>query len=141
MRRYGLRLLPLIVVAIASAGPLAASAQSSNLPVRENDEGGVTVTVTPLELSSSAEGWRFAVQFNTHVAPITQDLAAVSTLDDGKGRSEPATAWQGDPPGGHHIKGVLLFKAMTPPPETVTLIIHQVGSVPERRFVWTLTNP
>ena len=97
------------------------------------------ISVTPQSLPDTGD-WRFSVQLNTHVAPITQDLAAVSVLTDGNGHEEKPAAWQGDPPGGHHRKGVLLFKAMTPRPDSITLKIRQVGSVPERAFSWKLTS-
>ena len=126
------------VVAAALTVPLSVWAQTKPLPSQENDSGQVMVTVTPLDLAPTAVTWRFAVQLNTHVAPITQDLAAVSVLSDGKGHEEHAVAWQGDPPGGHHRKGVLVFKALTPTPEAVTLTIGQVGSVPQRTFTWKL---
>ncbi len=90
---------------------------------------------------SSADGWRFAVQFNTHVSPITQDMTALSVLSDGKGHDEKPLSWEGDPPGGHHRKGVLVFKPFDSSPDTVTLKISEVGSVPERSFTWKLNNP
>jgi len=136
-----LEYLRLILVAIAVALPLTASAQTKPLPSRENDEGQVVVTVTPLTLSTAADTWRFEVQLNTHVAPLTQDLAAVAVLSDGIGHDERPSAWEGDPPGGHHRKGVLVFKAMNPAPDSVTLKIREVGSVPERTFVWKVIGP
>ena len=135
------RYLSLILAAVFVALPLAASAQTKPLPSKENDEGQVTVTVTPLTLSKGADTWRFEVQLNTHVAPITQDLTAVAVLSDGQGHDESPLAWQGDPPGGHHRQGILSFKAINPSPESVTLTIRQVGSVPERTFTWALTKP
>lgn len=117
----------------------AASAQS--LPSRENDEGYVMVTVTPVEVAKASATWRFDVRFNTHVSPITQDMMAVTALDDGKGYREKAVAWQGDPPGGHHRKGILLFKGISPYPATITLHIREVGGVPDRTFTWNLATP
>lgn len=114
-------------------------AQTKPLPSQQNKQGQVMVSVTPISLPDSGD-WRFAVQFNTHVTPITQDIAAVSVLSDGKGHEEKPVAWQGDPPGGHHRKGVLLFKPISPRPESITLKIRQVGSVPERVFAWKLTG-
>lgn len=96
------------------------------------------VSVTPQDLSKTADAWRFAVQFNTHVTPITQDLVAVASLGDSKGASEQPTAWEGDPPGGHHRRGVLIFKPITPVPATITLHIRQVGGVADRAFTWSL---
>lgn len=97
------------------------------------------MSVTPTALPN-AGNWQFAVRLNTHVAPITQDLAAVSVLSDGKGYEEKPIAWQGDPPGGHHRKGVLLFKPISPRPQSITLKIRQIGSVPERTFTWSLSG-
>lgn len=114
------------------------SAAPTALPSSENDQGKVNVTVTPT-LSDSGS-WQFAVQFNTHVAPITQDIVAVSVLTDDKGNEEKPLSWQGDPPGGHHRKGVLLFKPFDPRPSAVTLKIREVGSVAERAFTWKLNG-
>ena len=91
-----------LLVVVSVTIPLAASAQTKPLPSQQNNEGQVMVTVTPSTLSSAAATWRFDVQLNTHVAPLTQDLAKVSSLSDGKGHDEQPVAWQGDPPGGHH---------------------------------------
>lgn len=139
MHHSKLPLLGLILAAIHFGSLVAASAETKALPSRQNNEGQVMVLVTPLSMSNT-ENWRFAVQLTTHVAPITQDIAAVSVLSDGKGHDEKPLAWQGDPPGGHHRKGVLLFKSISPLPDSVTLKIRQVGSVPERAFTWKLTN-
>lgn len=118
--------------------PLGASAQAGALPSIQNNAGMVMVTATPLDVSPTAKEWRFAVRLNTHVSPLTQDLAAVSTLSGDRGKGEAPTAWQGDAPGGHHRKGVLIFPAISPMPQSITLKIHQVGSIAERAFTWKL---
>lgn len=127
----------LVFVAFGLALPGALAAPTA-LPSSENDQGQVKVTVTPT--LSDSESWQFAVQFNTHVAPLSQDIAAISVLTDDKGNEEKPLAWQGDPPGGHHRQGVLLFKPFNPRPDAVTLKIREVGSVPERAFTWKLTG-
>lgn len=129
----------LVLAAICIAAPLAASAQTKTFPSRQDNKGQVMVSVTPVALPDTGE-WRFAVQLNTHVAPITQDLAKVSVLGDGKGQDVSPVAWQGDPPGGHHRNGVLIFKAVSPRPDSITLKIRQIGSVPERTFTWRLNE-
>jgi hypothetical protein len=131
----------LALLAVAVVAPLMASAQSKSLPMRENNEGQVRASVTPQNLSKTADAWRFEVRFNTHVTPITQDMVAVASLSDGKGVGEKPTAWEGDPPGGHHRRGVLVFKPMNPMPATITLHIRQVGGVPDRAFTWNLASP
>jgi hypothetical protein len=131
--------LGLVLAAIGFVSPLAARAQTKSLLSRQDNQGQVMVSVTPMGLPDS-DTWRFAVRLNTHVAPITQDLATVSVLSDGKGHEVKPMAWQGDPPGGHHRKGVLLFKPIRPRPDAITLKIRQIGSVPERTFTWQLNG-
>lgn len=131
----------LVLFTAAVGALLTASAQTKSLPLRESDEGQVKVSVTPANLSKSADTWRFAVQFTTHVKPITQDMVAVASLSDGKGAGEKPTAWEGDPPGGHHRKGVLVFKPINPMPATITLDIRQVGGIADRTFTWNLASP
>ena len=140
MKRRYLWSIPLVLIAAALAAPLMLSARSEPLPAKENKDGTVRVSVTPENLSKTAAAWRFAVRFNTHVTPISQDMVAVASLSDGKGASEPPTAWEGDPPGGHHRRGVLVFKPMQPMPATITLHIREVGGVADRTFTWNLTN-
>lgn len=62
-------------------------------------------------------------------------------LVDASGKQYRPLAWEGDPPGGHHRKGVLVFESIDPPPRSVTLKLRRIGSVPERSFTWTLTVP
>lgn len=141
MKRRNFWSASLVLLAIAAAAPLTSSAQTKSLSMKESDEGQVRVAVTPRDLSKTADAWRFAVQFNTHVTPITQDMVAVTSLSDGKGAGEQPTAWEGDPPGGHHRRGVLVFKPMNPMPATITLHIREVGGVADRTFTWNLASP
>lgn len=140
MRDCKLLTLWSILLALPVAMPLAVAAQPKPMPSREDSQGQVMVIVTPLSLSKTADAWRFEVQLNTHVVPLTQDLTAVSVLSDGNNNDEKPLEWQGDPPGGHHRKGILVFKAIHPAPDSVTLKVRQVGSIPERRFSWQLES-
>ena len=141
MHRRISRYPSLVLIAFIVAMPLFASAQTTPLPKQVNDEGQVIVAVTPLDLSTGANAWRFEVQINTHVAPLDQDLVQVAVLSDANGHDERPVAWDGDMPGGHHRKGILSFKPIDPLPDSVTLKIRQVGSIPERSFTWKLTKP
>jgi len=135
------RPVSLVLFTIAVGMSFAATAQTVSLPTKENNEGQVRVSVTPQSLSKTADAWRFEVRFNTHVTPITQDIASVASLSDGKGAGEKPTAWEGDPPGGHHRSGLLVFKPLDQMPTTITLHIREVGGVADRTFSWNLANP
>jgi hypothetical protein len=129
-----------VLIAGATAARLTLPARSAPLPAKENNQGTVMVSVTPQDFSKSAASWRFEVRFNTHVTPITQDMMKVASLSDGTGAGEPPTAWNGDPPGGHHRRGVLVFKPIEPMPAALMLHIREVGSVADRTFTWK-TSP
>ena len=141
MKRRYLLSIPLVLIAAALAAPLMLSARGEPLSAKENKDGTVRVSVTPETLSKSAKTWRFSVRFNTHVTPISQDMMKGASLSGGKGAGVPPTAWEGDPPGGHHRRGVLVFKAIKPMPAIITLHIREVGGVADRAFTWKLTNP
>lgn len=133
LRRVGAVLALVLAVAVIAV-PWGALAQA--LPPQVNKDGQVTVKVTPLALDQGA--WKFQVVFDTHVVPLDQDLLAVAALVAPDGREEKPVAWEGDPPGGHHRNGVLVFRAMSPAPQSVLLKIRDVGAIPERSFTWSL---
>lgn len=141
MRQRLLRQLSISFLAAAVALSVCTEAQPKTLSSQQSDAGHVMVTVTPVMVSETADTWRFDVRLNTHVAPITQDIAAVSVLDDGDGHSERPSAWEGDPPGGHHRKGTLVFRPFSPMPGSITLHIREVGDVPDRSFTWNMKRP
>jgi len=141
MKRGYIWSIPLALIAVAVAAPLLLPAHGKDLPAMENKQGPVRVAVTPQTLSQSANAWRFTVQFNSHVMEIAEDMVAVSSLSAGKADVERPTAWEGDPPGGHHRKGVLVFKPIIPMPATITLHIREVGGVADRAFTWKLSKP
>lgn len=103
---------------------------------KTNSEGNVSVMVTPIDQSD----WSFEITLNTHSVDINEDLAQVSILTDENGNEYKPIEWRGDPPGGHHRKGVLSFGEITPRPQSITLFISQVGGIDERKFEW-ITQP
>lgn len=46
--------------------------------------------------------------------------------------------WQGAPPGGHHRKGVLTFRAISPQLPSIELQIRLVNDRSPRKFTWLL---
>lgn len=128
-----------VAFSIALFGHDSALAQSQDaraLPAQTSRAAGVTVKVTPKDLAADAQRWRFEVVFDTHSVDLSHDLLKSAALIDAAGRSYAPLAWEGDPPGGHHRKGVLSFEPLKGADE-VRLQIRDVG-VPEREFRWPL---
>lgn len=120
-----------IVFAVEAAGAPA-------LEGRTDNAAGVYVTVTPKLIGSTGEFWEFEVSMDTHTKPLDTDLVQAAVLtDDGGGRYAPVS-WRGDPPGGHHRKGYLLFPLPEGKPKAVELTIKDLGGVAERVFRWEL---
>lgn len=117
----------LALLGIATAAPIAM--QSSTV-------SGVTVNATPIALSG--ERWEFEIVLETHSGDLGDDLAKSTTLVADNGAALSPVAWRGDPPGGHHRKGVLEFKAVTPPPARLELRIVRAGEPAPRVFSWPL---
>lgn len=127
MRRSLIALL-LVLVSL----PLAAA----EFPSRTTSSGGVSLKVTPQSLSATA--WDFYLLFETHVQEISDDLVKNSVLiADGAAPVAPLE-WQGDPPGGHHRRGVLRFKPPSPAPRTIELRIQRPGEAVPRSYRWEL---
>ena len=110
---------------------------SASWETKVDEQSSVTIEVTPLELGNDAAEWRFAVALDTHSVDLGNDMRS-SVLTDEKGNVSLPTAWKGAEPGGHHREGVLVFDAMRPVPQAVSLVIKDVGGVAERTFTWEL---
>jgi hypothetical protein len=117
---------------------VAYSASASNLSTQESVAHGVTVVVTPLDVSAGAEAWEFKVTFDTHSKDLGDDLVKSAVLVDAAGARFAATNWEGAPPGGHHREGVLRFKSLTPQPKSIELQILRSAEPEARSFRWQL---
>lgn len=127
------RLAMLASFALAFAAVAHAEA---NLPTRTSSQSGVTIKVTPRSLAGAA--WDFEVAFDTHSQELRDDLVqTVQLIPAGASPAAPLD-WQGDPPGGHHRKGVLRFKAVSPKPASLELRIARPGEAQPRSFRWDL---
>lgn len=124
---------------LISALALAASAgAAAGLETRSASAAGVTVRVTPTQVTPGAATWEFEVVLDTHSQDLSDDLVGNSVLLDAKGARHAPLAWDGAGPGGHHRKGVLRFKALQPAPQAIELQIRRPGENAPRSFRWTL---
>jgi len=125
-------LLSIVVTVFAASGVTAAPA----LPTQTSSQSGVTVKITPRTLAAGT--WEFEVVFDTHSQELTDDLEKTAVLVSDARASHSPLKWQGDPPGGHHRKGVVQFKPVSPMPAAIELQIKRNGETAPRLFRWKL---
>lgn len=136
MRRTRLKQLFVLGATLALALEIG-GATARELGEQTSRDRGVTVRVKPINLAPAAKTWAFGVVLDTHTQDLSDDLARQATLSAAGAQHAP-TAWEGDPPGGHHRKGVLRFAPITPTPDAVELRIQRPGENAARSFRWTL---
>src|SRR3989338_4486646 len=117
-------------IAISNAAELGYAPQVSN-------EREIKVTATLQNIPNETKAWDFEVVLETHTKALNDDLAKSSVLI-ADGKQYLPLGWEGAPPGGHHRKGVLRFKAIVPPPAAVELQIRLAGDPSPRSFKWLL---
>ena len=122
------------VITAMSLAP-AAAAESG---MQKNSQSGVTVGVTPADLSAAAKSWDFKLVLDTHSQELNDDLIKTAVLLDRSANSYVPVAWEGAGPGAHHREGVLRFKPIVPRPASVELRIQRVGETKPRSFRWAL---
>ncbi len=109
---------------------------------RIDQQGMVSVEVTPLNLKDATGTLNFEVAMNTHSVDLSMDLATLTTLTTDTGVTVQAYQWDATP-GGHHVSGQLMFpaekdgKPILSGAARLTLTIRNVDA-PERTFVWEL---
>jgi len=126
------------LVAFLFAATAASPAGAAELATQKSADRGVTVEVTPSNLSAGAGTWDFKVVLDTHSVELNDDLVKTTTLLDDKGRRHVPVQWEGAGPGGHHREGVLKFKPVSPAPAAIELQIRRAGEADPRSFRWKL---
>lgn len=120
------------------AAVIALPATAAELGTQKSSDRGVTVAVTPQNLSAGAKSWDFKIVLDTHSADLSDDLVKTAVLLDGAGGKHAPVAWDGAGPGGHHREGVLRFKPVSPRPQAIELRITRSGESAPRSFRWQL---
>ncbi len=136
--------LPVVAAAEEAVGESAAPGQAAAWETAVDDQGAVTVAITPVDLGQEATTLAFEVVMDTHSVDLGMDLAALATMTADNGRSVTATLWDAVP-GGHHVSGLLTFPAVVAGTAVLdgatelTLTITDVDA-PSRTFTWSLPN-
>jgi hypothetical protein len=126
----------LLVTGLIAA--VAYSASAASLKTQESADRGVTVIVTPLNVSAGGAAWEFKVTLDSHSQSLDDDLVKSAVLVGETGTRSAATKWDGSPAGGHHREGVLRFKSVTPQPKSIELQILRSTEPEPRSFRWQL---
>ncbi|HUF39375.1 MAG TPA: hypothetical protein VMN57_12695 [Anaerolineales bacterium] len=131
---------PAPVVTVApDAGPEVRGGWETLTPLMD-EQGAVTVEITPLNLERPGATLDFQVSLETHSVELSMDLALLTTLTTDTGRTVAALAWDA-PLGGHHVSGTLSFPAEADGTSvldgagTITLRLVEVDAA-ERVFTW-----
>ncbi|HUX26400.1 MAG TPA: hypothetical protein VMV87_17495 [Burkholderiales bacterium] len=127
---------PLLV--LFAAALYASGAAATELAQQSSQAGSVSISVKPTDVSAGAAAWLFQVALNTHSGALEDDLAHSAVLVDAAGTQHAALGWDGDPAGGHHRRGVLRFKPISPRPAAIELRILRPGETTPRIFRWKL---
>jgi hypothetical protein len=129
----------LLVHVLGAAALFGTNAFAAELAAQSSENDGVTIAVKPVDISAGAAAWSFEVSLSTHTKDLNDDLVRTTYIVNRAGKKKEApTGWKGDAAGGHHRKGVLSFKAITPPPTALELRIQRVGEKAPRVFRWDL---
>ena len=113
-------------------------ATAAELGARSSSAAGVSVKVTPKDVSAQAAVWTFAVVLDTHSQDLRDDLAKSAALVDARGGRHAPLAWEGAAPGGHHREGLLRFKGLGAQADVLELQIQRAGEQAPRVFRWKL---
>lgn len=133
------RLLVSLAVAATFALPYAhgSEAAETEFAPQTSNEHGIKITVQLQSIPAETKELNFEVTLETHTQTLSDDLAKSSVLI-ASGTKYMPVAWEGAPPGGHHRKGILRFKTITPHPRSMELQIRLAGDTSPRTFKWLL---
>lgn len=118
------------IIAVSDAAELGYAPQVSN-------EREIKITATLQNITKEAKTWDIEVVMETHTHALSEGMEDSSVLI-ADGKQYKPSGWEGSPPGGHHRKGLLRFKAFAPKPASVELQIRLIGDPSPRSFKWLL---
>ncbi len=132
MQRYILQTIGFIL------GLLVAATAGAQLAAQKSSAAGVTVQVTPQQITAGAKTWSFNVALDTHSQELSDDFAKTTVLIDERGTEYRPAAVEGDKPGGHHRSAVIRFDAGNQVPKALEMRMQRPGEAKPRSFRWQL---
>lgn len=105
-----------------------------NLPSKVDYQNGITFRVTPIDFGFE-NPVKFEIIIDTHSGSLDFDLVKISFLEDNRENKYQPLDWQGSPPGGHHLSGILIFPKIDNQTKKITFTIQDF---PPRIFEWDL---
>lgn len=128
-----------IAASLATTAQAAAGGGKLSPEPRTNQDGAVTVEVTPTGVKGDEV--QFAVSFTTHSVDLSYDFRALGPLKDDQGNQYAAVRWDGGT-GGHHLQGTLSFQssALQPGTKWLELDLKDIGKVTNRTFRWNVNG-
>lgn len=132
-----LKILRSLFFAVVLASSCTAGAKDAawGYAAQIEDARGIRVTVILQHSALVAKELDFLLILETHTRSLNDDLAKSAVLI-ADGRQYLPLGWQGAPPGGHHRKGELRFKAIVPQPSVLELQLRLAGDPSPRSFKW-----
>lgn len=128
---------PLQAIAFV-VGLVVAATAGAQLAAQKSSAAGVTVRVTPQEITAGAKTWDFNIALDTHSQELSDDFAKTTVLIDERGTEYRPAAVEGDKPGGHHRSVVVKFDAGSQVPKALEMRMQRPGEAKPRSFRWQL---
>ncbi len=125
-----------------AAQSVVAPATDSSLPTTTSLQtqtatmGAVSVEVIPQTVAHGEDQTVFTVYFNTHSVELDFDFTDIIQLRDDQGNTYDALEWTGNR-GWHHVSGNIVFPALMPGANSVTLTVTTIENL-TREFTWQL---
>jgi hypothetical protein len=102
-----------------------------------DSRGGVSVSVLPLELEEGKQV-KLKLSLSTHSVDLIYDLTRITELISSQDKNIKPLKWEGDPQGGHHRSGVLIFPELPMGTKSITITIRGVANISVREYKWIL---
>ena len=115
--------------------PIQTQTNPKALGPKEDNQGEVTVKVTPLELSGGRD-MVFSVSLNTHSVSLSSSFKDNSFVVDNNNNIYKPKSWDGEE-AGHHLNGKLIFAPLLKSAKEITFTIKGIGEK-DRIFKWVL---